>query len=149
MKKFLLCMTFVSVFLLSSASISAQPASPESIKALMQSTGSGDMGVQMISQMLPALKKMRPDAPESFWTSFWSEINADEIENMIIPVYQKYLTEDDIQAINSFYQTPAGKKLIRVQPSIMQETMTIGQQWGKNIAKRFLLKYQKKISNKP
>jgi len=116
---------------------------------LMQSTGSGEMGMQMMNQMLPALKQMIPSAPESFWTDVMSEVDANDIEDMVIPVYQKYLTEEDIQAVNSFYQTEAGQKLIRVQPTIMQESMAIGQQWGQNLAKQVLLKYQKQSSSKP
>jgi len=149
MTKFLRCKVLVAAFLFSSVAANAEPASPESIKALMQSTGSGEMGMQMMNQMLPALKQMIPSAPESFWTDVMSEVDANDIEDMVIPVYQKYLTEEDIQAVNSFYQTEAGQKLIRVQPTIMQESMAIGQQWGQNLAKQVLLKYQKQSSSKP
>ena len=149
MTNYLRSIVFIPVFLFSSASINAEPASPENIKKMMQSVGAGEMGIQMMNQMLPVLKKMIPDAPEAFWNDILSEINADEIEDMVIPVYQKYLTENDIQAINQFYQTPAGKKLIQVQPNIMQESMIIGQEWGQNIAKKVLNKYQSELNKKP
>ncbi len=128
--------------------IQAKPASPESIKALMQLTGSGQMGMQMMNQLLPALKGMIPDAPKSFWDDVMADVNADEMENMVIPIYQKYLSESDIQAINSFYQTEAGEKLIRVQPLIMQESVALGQQWGQKIAQQALLKYQRQYQEK-
>ncbi|WP_427983730.1 DUF2059 domain-containing protein, partial [Agarivorans sp.] len=142
MKLFLSIAALASVLFFPSALIHAEPARPESIKALMQLSGSGQMGMQMMQQLLPALKRMVPDAPESFWVDVMADVNADEMENMVIPVYQKYLSEADVQAINRFYQTEAGQKLISVQPAIMQESMAIGQQWGQQIARQVLLKYQ-------
>lgn len=107
------------------------------------------MSVQMMNQMIPTLKQMIPDAPEKFWSDVMSEVDANEMENMVIPVYQKYLTEEDIVAVISFYDTPAGRKLIRVQPAIMQESMVIGQQWGQNLAREVITKYKAQSEDKP
>ena len=71
-----------------------------------------------------------------------AEVDADEMIEMVIPIYQKYLTEEDIQAINAFYNTPEGKKLIRVQPAIVQESVQAGQQWGEELARRVIEKYE-------
>ena len=120
----------------------SEPASPESIRKLMESTGAGEVGVQVINQMLPAMKQLVPNAPEEFWQDFMAEINADEMIDLVIPIYQKYLTEEDIQAINAFYNTPEGKKLIRVQPLIIQESMQVGQQWGEEIARKVIKRYE-------
>jgi len=141
MKKILSTLVLVSAVALSSTA-SAEQASAESIKSLMRQTGSGDIGVQMMDQMLPALKKMVPDAPEKFWTDVMKEVNANEIEDLVIPVYQKHLSAQDIEAITAFYQTPAGKKLLKVQPEIMKETFAIGQEWGQGVAREILSKYK-------
>jgi len=143
MKNILSSLVLASAVALSSTA-SAEQASAESIKSMMKMTGSGDIGVQMVEQMLPALQQMVPGAPESFWVDVQQEIDVNEIENLIIPVYQKYLSEEDIQAINEFYQTPAGKKLIQVQPAIIQESFAIGQEWGQGIATEILSKSPKK-----
>lgn len=130
------------IFSLTSISAIAEPASKQSVKMLMERTGAGNMGVQMMNQMLPALKKMVPNAPEKFWTDVLAEMNADQIVEMIIPVYQKHLTEQDITEINAFYNTSAGKKLIRAQPAIMQESMMLGQKWGQETARKVINKYK-------
>jgi len=95
-----------------------------------------------MNQMLPSLKVMVPDAPDNFWREFMAGVNSDDLVEMIIPIYQKYLTEKDISELNKFYSSPVGKKLIRYQPIIMQESMTVGQRWGENIAKEVLKKYK-------
>lgn len=120
----------------------AEQASDESIRELMQRTGSGDMGVQMMNQMLPALKQMIPEAPEVFWQDIMNEVDANEIIELTIPIYQKYLTQEDIVALNKFYDSPAGKKMIKVQPVIMQESMIVGQAWGEQLAQRVISKYR-------
>lgn len=133
----LLCLTPVYA-----SAESSQPASKESIQTLMQTTGAENMAKQMASQIIPMLKKLVPEAPESFWEDFFKEINAEQINELIIPIYQKYLTEQDIKAINAFYQSPAGQKLIRVQPQISKESMVAGQLWGQQIAEKVITKYK-------
>jgi len=137
---FAIIITFI-IFSLTSAY--AETASPTSVKDLLNKTGSGQMGVQAMQQMLPALKKMVPDAPEKFWQDFMAEVSPNDLVNMVIPIYQKHLTQKEIHDINAFYDTPAGKKLIRVQPYIVQESMAAGQIWGQNIAQKVITKYKK------
>jgi len=141
-------LSLIIISTLFSMSVLAEPATTKSIKQLMIKTGAGNMSIQMMNQMIPALKKMIPDAPDTFWKDIMAEVNPDSMENMVIPIYQKHFSEKDIKAINAFYDTPAGKKFIRVQPAIMQESMAIGQQWGRQLAGKILDKYQRKFKNK-
>ena len=126
----------------------AEQASAESVKQLMQKTGAGELGIQAMKQMLPALKNIIPDAPESFWTDYMAKFNPEDLVEMTVPIYQKYLTEEEVQALNAFYDTPAGKKLIKVQPLIMQESMMAGQQWGQTVAQDVMQKYQSQTHNR-
>jgi len=135
----------ISILCLSSSAF-GEVASPESVKSLMVKTGAGDMSIQMLNQMLPALKKMIPDAPEKFWQDIMSQVNGGDIINMTVPIYQKYLSQEDINALNAFYDSPTGKKMIKVQPSILRESMTAGQAWGQKIALDVMNKYN---SQKP
>ncbi len=141
-----LSLIIVSIFF--SMPVLSEPATSKSIKQLMVKTGAGNMSVQMMNQMIPALRRMIPDAPDKFWKDVMAEVNPDSMENMVIPIYQKHFSEKDIKAINAFYDTPAGKKFIRVQPAIMQESMAVGQQWGKQLARKILDKYQREFKNK-
>lgn len=136
--KMLCCLLFIST----TGVAKAEPASVESVKRLMQATGAGEIGVQVANQMMPALKKMLPNAPDWFWEDVKTEINAEDFENLVIPLYQKYLSEEDVTALAAFYNTPAGKKIIQVQPAIMQESMAAGQQWGQQLARKVIMKYR-------
>lgn len=126
----------------------ASPVTEKSVRELMTLTGSGDMGVQVIQNMIPAMKKMLPQVPESFWNEFMKEVNPDELISAIVPIYQKHYTEKDIRAAIDFYQSPAGRRLVEKQPLVMQESMQAGQQWGEQMARRAIEKL-KKLENSP
>jgi uncharacterized protein len=47
----------------------------------------------------------------------------DEMEEAMIPTYQKHFTHGDIEAMNAFYSSPVGQKVLRELPAVMQEGM--------------------------
>jgi uncharacterized protein len=56
---------------------------------------------------------------------------------MLVPVYSKYLTKEDLEEMIKFYETPVGKKFAENTPKIMRESMQIGQEWGMRIGEKF------------
>lgn len=57
-------------------------------------------------------------------------IQRPEAAEGLVRIYAKYLTDDQIKAATTFYQTPAGKHLLEVLPKIQGEAM----QWGEHLA---------------
>jgi hypothetical protein len=47
----------------------------------------------------------------------------DDITQAMIPAYQKHFTKGDIEAMNTFYASPVGQKVLQELPSVMQEGM--------------------------
>ncbi|NET41960.1 DUF2059 domain-containing protein [Okeania sp. SIO2B3] len=45
------------------------------------------------------------------------------VEEVYYPIYDKYFTEEDLQALIEFYQTPTGRKTIEVMAQLFQESM--------------------------
>ena len=82
--------------------------------------------------------------PNDFWEGVKKEMNPEEIENMIIPVYDKHFTEKEIDDFITFYKTDSGKKLIEKMPFVFQESQSAGQEWGRKIA----LKVYEKIEER-
>jgi hypothetical protein len=104
------------------------------IRRLMTLTGAGELGVQTGRQMLLALRPMVPGAPESFWRDLSARLRPDDLVEMVIPIYAKHLNAKDVKELIAFFESPAGRKLTRVQPAIVQESMAAGQVWGRRIA---------------
>lgn len=133
------------IVLLSFAFVFAQGknSKAQKIKHLLELTGSAKIGVQVVHNMIGTYKNYYPDIPQSTWDELLKEINADEIINLIIPIYDKYYTEQEIDELIKFYQTPVGQKTIKVLPNITQESMAAGEKWGREIAERINRKIKK------
>ncbi len=112
------------------------------IRKLMVITGSGELGIQVLKNMVESYKKMMPQIPSSFWDGFIAEVDANSLTELIVPIYDKYLTHDEIKDIIKFYESPSGRKLVKVLPNITDESMAVGREWGKEIGNRLIQKLQ-------
>ena len=139
-----------SFFTLSLTSLSALAEAPskESVLTLMKNIGAGNMSKQMIAQFQPALRQMIPDADEEFWGKINENMNPDDITELMIPVYQKHLTAAEVKEINAFYSSAAGKKLTKVQPDLVKESIEIGKKWGQDTATQIVNIYKSQQARK-
>lgn len=60
--------------------------------------------------------------------------NQDGFMEELIKVYDQAYTEPEVNDIVAFYQSPTGKKTIRLMPELMQRGQVIGMQWGQSLA---------------
>ena len=138
----------VAVILLLAPSLSAQPAKETAktrkVRELLTLMKAGDMGVQVMDNMMGAMKSTMPDVPEEFWTGFRREIKPGDLMEMIIPIYERNLEEGDIDELLKFYNSPSGKRFVSKQSIILQEAMAAGQQWGEQLAERAVNKLREK-----
>ena len=133
----------VTLFILTVPAIChAETADRKSIEELLVLTGAANMGEQVLAQMLPAIKQAMARAPEAFWAEFKAEADVNELMNLIIPIYQKYLTKEDVVSLNKFYQSDIGQKMIKQQPLIMRETVQVSQAWGRAAGQRAMRNVQ-------
>ena len=111
-----------------------------SLKKMLALAGTEESFQVAIKQMIGMFKEEKSEVPDSVWIAFeeeFSKTSMDELVTMLVPVYQKHLTESDLQGMIEFYQTPVGKKYAQKTPLIMQESMQVGQQWGMKIGAAF------------
>jgi uncharacterized protein len=52
-------------------------------------------------------------------------VPVDELLDDMVPIYQKHLTQADVDAMIVFYSSPTGKKLMQEMPEITQEAMAV------------------------
>jgi hypothetical protein len=108
----------------------------QEIETMLRLTGMEKLMGQMKTQMINGLKAQMPQVPETFWITFQSKMNMGELLEKIIPLYDKYYTMEDLKAVNAFYQSPAGQRVLSTLPQLMQESMKIGQEWGEKVGKQ-------------
>ena len=105
-------------------------------RLLIKVTGGDKMAIQVMNQMLASFKQAMPQVPGEYWDKFMEKVDAQGIVELTAPIYVKYLTHAEIKGLVAFYQSPLGKKLVEVQPKIVQESFAVGQQWGMKIAQQ-------------
>jgi uncharacterized protein len=141
----------VGLLLILSATVAAagqqrkiDPAKEADIRELLRLTGMTDvvgkqMG-QMADQAKPLLERSLPpgerrhEIVEDFTKRFLARANSQGLIAQVIPVYDKYLTDDDVKAVIRFYKSPVGQRLLKIMPEMMKEASAAGQQWGEQIA---------------
>jgi hypothetical protein len=62
-----------------------------------------------------------------------------------VPVYQRHLTRSDLRAMVDFYSSPVGRKILREQPSMVQESMQAASGIQQKIARSVYLKIDQRM----
>ncbi len=104
------------------------------------------MSVFMVSEMTRALKEVDEDLPDRVYEVIESEVSLlirEEIESgsfneLLYPIYRKYLDASDLEAIIKFYRTKEGRKIVSVLPQLSQEGMIAGQSWGESLGPKIV-----------
>ncbi len=147
MTKPLMILTVVALVLAAPAAADdITSAKRADIEKLMRITGPPDVTKQMsnffIRQMSQAIKSSRPDLPAKTYQILGEEINSVIEEqmtakggflDMVIPIYARHFSHDDIKGLLKFYQTELGKKTIKTWPLILQESMILAKDWSKSL----------------
>lgn len=137
MKKVILILCLVSF----AFNFKAQTAATkEHVKTLLELTGSGKLGMQVMNNMMGTLKKSMPDVPTKFWDEFMKGVNPETLVELVIPIYQKHYSDEEILQLMDFYKTPLGKKVLEKTPLISQESYAVGSEWGKTLGEQVVKK---------
>jgi uncharacterized protein len=117
-------------------SVRAQ-VSPEKraeIDSLIRVTGLEQLMGQMKDQMLATLKS-NPDVSAAMLKRMSDKLVIRDVLEKIIPIYDKYYSIEDLKAINAFYASAAGQRVLKTLPQVMQESVAAGQAWGQKAAR--------------
>ena len=100
------------------------------------------IGDVVAQQMVASVRRDHPDVPPRVVT-LASEVVKEKfvaafsapggLLSRLEPLYAKYYTREEIQALIAFYQSDAGRKSIAVMPAILQDSMMLGQQWAAEV----------------
>jgi hypothetical protein len=106
------------------------------IREMMDIMGMNTLMDQMMSQMIGEFRKSMPNVPSEFWDTAEEEFRQEPFMPLVMPLYDKYFTEEDLDVIVVFYKSPTGQRLIKTLPQLTAESMQIGQQWGQRVVGR-------------
>jgi hypothetical protein len=126
------------------------PSVPDSKQAaiikLMEITGSDQMGKMFagmfISQSAQAMQIAYPEMParavevisDVVNQVVGTELATGDLQRSLIPVYDRHFSEEEINALIAFYESPVGQKSIQVMPKLTEESTMVGQTWAKKLS---------------
>ncbi len=140
MKRLLIALACLAFGFSGSVSVLAQAgderASKDDIILYMRTMRSHDMFQRIMEvqsrnmqqlfrdQMLKEKGSVPPDFDAHFKKAMDDMIKGmpiDEVTQAMIPAYQKHFTKADIEAMNAFYSSPVGQKVLQELPVVLQE----------------------------
>jgi hypothetical protein len=140
MRKVFLPTMLVALVLLAPPAVAADKTISEEyrqdIRKLLILTGSDRMAMQLLANMFASFREALPQVPDEFWTEAMKEFKAEEMIALVVPIYARHLSHDDVKGLIQFYESPLGRKVIQVLPAITQESYTAGELWGRNIGEK-------------
>jgi hypothetical protein len=132
-----------------SAQIKVDPAKEAGIRRLMDLAGAKTLASQMMEAMGKNIKPLMTNALPAgeyreklidlFFAKFQSKAEIQKLLDLIVPVYDKYLSDEEIKGLIQFYQTPLGQKTLRVMPQLMAESQEEGRKWGEGLGRQSML----------
>lgn len=105
-----------------SALANIAPGKVSLIKTLIEVSGARQ-------NMQANIKRIIAQAPAENQPELKTIFDLDAFIAQLIPLYDKYYSEEDLRQIIAFYQSPAGQKVIEVTPKIMGEAMQASLQY--------------------
>ena len=133
----------------SSGEAAIPPAKEADIRKLLEVTGGAQLAKQMMDSMQGNMKPLltrslppgeyRDQLVELFFEKFQSKADTQQLTNQLVPIYDRYLSDEDIKGLVQFYQTPLGQKALGVLPKLSAEAQSVGSKWGQDLGRQSMI----------
>jgi hypothetical protein len=114
------------------------------IRELMDVTGAKNLGQQLIEagmeQFRSSVQDSQPNNPrakqfvDAFVAGFQKHFDPNSLNERIIPIYDKYLTTDDLKGLLDYYHSPLGQRMLKTLPELTRESQAAGFALGQKAA---------------
>jgi uncharacterized protein len=126
------------------SSSAIDPQKEARIRELMDLTGAKNLGQQLIEagmeQFRSTVQDSQPDNPrakqfvDAFVARFQKHFDTNSLTERIIPIYDKYLTNEDLKGLIDYYRSPLGQRMLKSLPELTRESQAAGFAMGQKAA---------------
>jgi uncharacterized protein len=108
---------------------------------------------QFLDQIGSSLTQSRPEL-KSDLSAVLAQIKpefdkqVDEMVNIAAQIYVKQMSEQDLKAAVAFFESPAGKKYVEIQPAFLTEVVTAMQGWQGKISTDMMARVREEMKKK-
>ncbi len=150
------------VMLTSTVATADQAGEKKAVLKMLEITNARNMSVQIMKSMEAMMDrqfqtetvKLSPKGQEALMairkdTVKWLQENFswDQMKDMYVDIYTQVFTEDEINQLVQFYQSPLGKKMLAKMPELIRLTFEKSQALVQKKMPLFQEKLQKSLSN--
>jgi len=111
------------------------PVSVALARQVLNAAGSVETAISAMQVSLSA-QRAASSLPGEFWTRLEARITQDapQLGDSIAVLYAKRFTQEELQGLLTFYQSPLGRRLRQLQPGLVTESAAMGRRWGMRVA---------------
>jgi hypothetical protein len=74
-----------------------------------------------------------------FLLKLQSKLNGRRLLELAVPIYDKYLSDQDVKDLTSFYKTPLGQKTLTVLPKMTADLQEEGRKMGEEAGRQSMI----------
>ena len=109
----------------------AHPASEAQIREYLALTHALDIAGKAMVELIHSQRALSPPfLTPGFWDDMEKAVAHIDLVPLVVPAYQKYLSEEDMGSLIAFYKTPAGQRILASQPFIQSAISDAGRKAG-------------------
>lgn len=131
-------LAFVLIITLAQPALSVDATKTEQIQELLELTNAGNQSLQVMSLIVDSMKQSFPTVPNEWWDRFIAKADPNEIDALVIAIYDRHFSEEEINALVEFNRSPIGQSINAKMPLVIQESFVAGEQWGQRLAEEIL-----------
>jgi hypothetical protein len=123
--------------------VKIDPGKEADIRQLLDLTKASAMVTQVMGGMEQGIKPLMTNAlpageyreklVDLFFAKFHSKIQSSNFVDLVVPVYDKYYTREEIEGLIQFYKSPLGQKMVTTMPKLTADLQVEGGRWGQQL----------------
>ncbi len=113
----------------------------EAIKEMLAVSGTVHGNVEAAHASIKAMTKNSPGISSKFWKELEKTVNDAVFEQLLVGVYDRNYTLDEVRAITEFYVSPAGRVFLEKNGPVLAESGRILQTYMESNSKELMKKF--------
>ena len=105
------------------------------VRRVLEVTGAQALGKQVADSVLDTFAKS-PNIRPGFIERLKQNMKAEELVELLVPLYLQHYDKKTLVAILRFYATDAGRAVLATTPILTKEAMEVGKRWAAEVAKK-------------
>jgi len=121
------------------------PVTAAQVYQILDLTGMNTQKREMLDGLLPHLKEMMPWMPADVVADLERTLGTADFEGAMVRSFRQRLSTEDAAAIIAFYQSPAGRHMITVMPTVLNDGQDAVAELGQQVMLQVIQRHKDEI----